>query len=138
MRRAKRRLRDKRMVGVEQPRNRMDPRHLKRLVFGERRQDSRQPPCEHRLSCSGRAAEQKVVSARSCELQRATGSFLAAHVGKIERGQRDRPSVRRHVRLELELAAEIPGRVGKVAHWNRLDACERGLVAGIRRTEQLR
>ena len=74
---------------VHEPGDRVDPRHLERGIGVERRQDPRQAPREHRLPRAGRAAEEEVVPARSSQLERATGAFLAAHVREV--GDADGP-----------------------------------------------
>src|SRR5438105_2669882 len=106
----------------------MDPRDLEGFVLGERRQDPRQATREHGLARSGWSAEQQVVSACSRELQCTSCAFLATHVGKIECRGRRRSSVYRNVRLQLEIAAQIPRRVGEMADRNRLDAGERRFI----------
>ena len=57
MRRAKRRDGDERPTVRKQAGDRVDPRHLERLLPRERREDPRKPPREHRLPRSGRAGE---------------------------------------------------------------------------------
>ena len=70
----------------EQARDRVDPRHLERLVAVERRQDARQPAREHRLAGSGRPGEQQIVPAGRRDLQRAARSLLAADVARGRAG----------------------------------------------------
>jgi hypothetical protein len=84
MRRAERTLRCER--GVERRDRAVDPRHLDRLVPRERRQEPGQPPREHRLAGSGRADEQRAMSARGGDLEPALGELLAAHLREV--GQR--------------------------------------------------
>ena len=69
--------------GRQRPRDRVDARHLERLVSRQRRQDARQPPREHRLARSRRAGEQHVVPAGRGELERPPPALLAAHLGEV-------------------------------------------------------
>ena len=57
VRRAKRRLRDEGMVGVEQSRDGMDPRDLECFILCERRQDAGEATGEHRLPGPRRTTE---------------------------------------------------------------------------------
>ena len=138
VRRAEGRERDQRPARLERPRDRVDARHLQRLFVRERRQDPRQPPREHRLARAGRSREQEVVTTRGGELERAPGALLAADVGEVGPGRYARDSVPAHVWLELELAAQVCGRLGEVGHGNRLDIRERGLRGRLGRAEDAR
>ncbi len=137
MRRAERRPRDERRVAVHETGDRVDPRHLERGVGVERRQDPRQAPREHRLPRAGRAAEEEVVPARSRQLERASGAFLATHVREVgHRGGAMAVRRERRLGLELELAAQVRGRLGEVPDRDRGDARESGLSCGVGRTEE--
>src|SRR5437867_12661078 len=85
MRRAKRRVPDQRVVRVDETCDRMDARDLERLLFLQRRQDSWQPACEHRLARARRSSEQQVVTAGRRQLECTPSALLAADVGEIER-----------------------------------------------------
>ena len=76
---------DQRPLGREQPGDGVDPHHLERLARLERRQDRRQPARRASSCPSGRAREQKVVTAGGRELERAPGALLAADVGQVGR-----------------------------------------------------
>jgi len=99
--------------------------------LAERRQDARQTAREHRLSGPGRPAEQQVVPAGCRELDRATSTLLPAHVREVETVAHNRRAVHGDIRLELEIAAQVPGRVGEVADGNRLDPRKSGFVACV-------
>ena len=83
VRRPERRLRDERMLTVDESRDRVDSRHLERVGGVERRQDPRQPAREHGLPGAGRAAEEDVVPTRRGQLERSPRTFLSAYVGEI-------------------------------------------------------
>ena len=95
--------------GDEHAGDRVDPHHLERLARLERRQDRRQPASEHRLARSGRAGEQKVVTAGGGELERAAGALLAADVGQVGRIGLRR-LVGRLGRRRTQLAAQVARR----------------------------
>ena len=109
----------------------MDPGHLERRGFVERRQEPGQPPREHGLAGAGRATEQEVVPSGGRDLERATRPLLAADVGEIRAGQRS-DAVSGRDGLGLELAAEIRDRLGQVPDRHRLDPGERGLWRRLR------
>ena len=96
-----------------------------------------QPAREHRLPRAGRPAEEQVVAARGGELERAPGAFLAAHVGEVRRRSSGR-AVRRErlLGLQLQLAAQVGGRLGEVPDRDRGDASESRLARGVGRTEE--
>ena len=135
--RAERRACDERLLVVHEAGDRVDPRHLERGGRVERRQDPGQPAREHRLPRTGRAAEEDVVPARRCQLERAPGAFLPADVGEVGRGRAPIP-VRdeRRLGLELQLAAQVPDRLGEVPDRDRGDACESSLSRRVGRTEE--
>ena len=134
VRRAKRRRRDERLLDREEPRDRVDARHLERRRGLERRQQARQAPREHRLARAGRPGEQQVVPARGGDLERAPRALLSSDVREV--GQRRRVvRARRHDRVRLELAAQVGDRVGEVPHRDRLDAGERRLGRRLARAE---
>ena len=137
VRRAERRPRDERCVAVHETGDRVDPRHLERGVGVERRQDPRQAARKHRLPRAGRAAEEDVVPARGGQLERAPGAFLPADVREVGR-RAGAVAVRRKRRLglQLELAAQVGGRLGEVPDRDRGDARESGLAGGVGRTEE--
>src|SRR3989442_14747804 len=120
--RAEGRLRDQRMLGIEQPRYRVDPSHLERLFLVERRQDAREAARQHRLAGARRPAEQQVVPTGGGELERAARAVLSADVREVESVAQARRAVRGNVRLELEVAAQIPRGIGEGADWGRLRA----------------
>src|SRR6266550_410921 len=134
MRRAKRRVPDQRMIRVDETGDRMDSRHLERLLLLQRRQDSWQPAGEHRLARSRRASEQQVVTAGSCQLECTPSAFLAADIRKIE-WPPPRLAVAHDVLRRLELSAEVRDRIGKVAHSDGLDACQGSLGTSLVRTD---
>jgi hypothetical protein len=61
----------------------MDRRDLERFVLGERRENGRQPPSEHRLPRTRRADEKTRMSAGRRDLQRALGARLPRDVREI-------------------------------------------------------
>ncbi len=90
VRSAERRHGDQRARRREQPADRVDPRHLERLLAPKRRQDPRQPAREHRLARAGRPLEQEVVRARRGDLERTASPLLPADVGEIGNGRSPR------------------------------------------------
>ena len=94
MRRAEGRPLHEPVPGREDAGDRVDPRHLERLLLRQRRKDPRQPAREHRLPRPGRAAEEDVVAARRGDLERAPGALLAADVAEVglRRCRRRRPA----------------------------------------------
>jgi hypothetical protein len=137
VRRAKGCPRDEWMLPVDEPGNRMDPRHLERGVGLERRQDPRQPAREHRLPRAGRTAEENVVPTGRGQLERAPGAFLPADVGQI-RCRRCAMAVRRErlLGLELALSAQIRDRLGEVPDRDRGYSGERSLPRRVGRAEK--
>jgi hypothetical protein len=102
----------------------MDAGDLERLRSGQRRQDPRQPPGEHRLARSRRPHQQEVVRARSRDLERTAGALLAANVREI--GDLGRVGVLRQW-LEgghVDLAAKVRDHLAQRRDRNRLDAGE--------------
>jgi hypothetical protein len=65
--------------------NRLHRRGLERFLFGERRQDAGQPGRQHGLAGARRAEHQQAVPTRRRDFERATGSGLPAHIGKVGR-----------------------------------------------------
>ena len=122
------------MIWIDEPRHRMDARHLERLLLLERRQDPRQPAREHRLAGSRRATEQEVVPSCRRELERTATTLLAAHVREIERPA-PRLSVPDEELGRLELAPQIRHGFGEMAHPDGLDSGKRRFGAGIVRTD---
>ena len=61
----------------------MDPRHLERLVTGQRRQDAREAAPEHRLARARRAGQQHVVLPGGGELESAATALLPPNLGEI-------------------------------------------------------
>ena len=137
VRRAERPREDDRTVGREEPRDRVDPRHLEHLAVGERRQDPGKTPGEHRLPGSRRPGEEQVVAAGGRELERPPRTFLPAHVGEVrhERLRRRCLLVARLPRRQLDLAREVPRGLRQMAHRHRLDARERDLRRRLLRAE---
>src|SRR5581483_2940288 len=80
---AERRVADQRVIGREQPRDRVDPGHLERLVRRERGQDARDTSREHRLPGSRRPREEEVVATGGGELESAATALLSSHVGEV-------------------------------------------------------
>jgi hypothetical protein len=70
-------------AGRQQSGHGVHGRHLERLVEGERRQQSRQPPREHGLAGAGRADEQQVVAAGRGHFERSTSERLSLHVRQV-------------------------------------------------------
>ena len=83
MRRAKRPLRHERLSGFQQADDAVDFRRFQRLVQSQRRQNRREPFCQHGFARARRADEQNIVSAGSGDFQRALHVFLAFDFGKI-------------------------------------------------------
>ena len=134
VRRSKGRGLDQGVAGVEQSRDRVDPRYLERLRLRQRREDPREAPRQHRLARPRRAREQQVVRSRCGELERTPRPFLPAHLSQV--GQRTRP---RPVPLlglgRLQLAAQVRHRLGEMGDRYRLDPRERRLDGRLRRTQ---
>ena len=117
----------------QRSRDGVDPRHLERLVPGQRRQDAREAPPEHRLAGSRRPGEENVVLAGRGELERPPPPLLPANLGEIgnERlleivapGGVGEP--------DLLLAAKVRDRLGEMADRDDVDAGERRLRAPTR------
>ena len=85
MRRAERRPADRARARSQHARRRVHPGHLQRRLLVQRRQQTGQPPRQHRLADAGRADHEHVVPADRGELERAARERLAAHVGEIGR-----------------------------------------------------
>ena len=83
MRRAKRTLREQAAFGRHQSRRRVHGRRLERLFEGPRRQQSRQPPGQHRLASPRRTGEQQVVMSGGSNLEGAPRQRLTVHIGQI-------------------------------------------------------
>ena len=116
MRRPEGPLREQRLAQWQQPRHRMDPRHVQRLQQRQRRQDARQAPRQHGLPRPGRTNHQDVVRPRRRHLQRTLGRSLCLHVGKVHiarwRSSHQRRRVGAH-RLEGDLATEVSADLGE-------------------------
>ena len=84
VRRAEWALCDERLARREQANDAVNLRRFERLIQRQRRQDRRQPFCEHRLACAWRTEEQDVVSAGRGDFQRALDGLLTFHIGEIE------------------------------------------------------
>ena len=136
MRCSKRRLGYQRASGGQQTGDRVDPRHLESLVAGQRRQDARQPARQHRLTCTGRAGKQEIVSACRRELECAAGAFLPANVREIEWLLGGPPGLGRLARLRLPLAPQVRGGLAQVVQWDRIDPGQRRFGRRSRRAEQ--
>ena len=126
--------RDQRPLRREQARDRVDARHLERLVGVERRQDARQPAGEHRLAGARRPGEQQVVAAGGRDLERAPRPLLPAHVARGRARPARRVAVRR---ARYGGGSRSPRRYATASARCRdrhgLDAGERGLGAPTRR-----
>ncbi len=70
-------------AAVVAPGDAVDARHLQRLLSGQRRQDARQAPREHRLADPRRALEEQVVTARRRDLHGVHGLGLAGDVAEV-------------------------------------------------------
>ena len=70
-------------AAVVAPRDAVDARHLQRLLSGQRRQDARQAPRQHRLADARRALEEQVVTARRRDLHGVHGLDLAGDVAEV-------------------------------------------------------
>src|SRR5512138_2482335 len=57
--------------------------YFERFVLAHRRQPARQPLREHALTRAGWSDDKQRMRASRCDLQRALGTFLAAHIGQI-------------------------------------------------------
>ena len=136
---AKRRHEDDRAPRRQRPGDRVDPRHLERLVTGQRRQDARQAPSEHRLAGSRRACEQHVVLARRGELERPSPPLLPSHLGEV--GQErllELVAARRGRERDLLLAAQVRDRLRQMVDRDDVDAGQRRLGSRLGRAEQAR
>ena len=94
VRRAKRRRARWKCAGNEQAADAMHRDHLVQLALGQRRQDARESPRQHRLASTRRAREQNVVASRCRDLQRAPRDGLAHHVREVGRRLRRGAHVR--------------------------------------------
>ena len=120
MRRAKGRHADQPAAGPQRARDRVDARHLERLVVVEERQDPRQAAGKHRLARARRAGEQHVMRSRRCDLEGPTRSLLPAHVAEVGDGLAG--SVAQRQRLgRLVRAAQVRDRVCEMVDGDRLD-----------------
>lgn len=80
------------------PRDRTHRGEFERFILLERRQDAGQAAGEHRLARAGRTAQQKIVRADGCDLERAARLRLAAHVDEIGNVHIDACRYRRRAR----------------------------------------
>jgi len=125
VRRPKRRHDDERPLGRQEPADRMDPRHLERLLPFERGQDSGEPSREHGLARPRRAHQKKVVTSGGSNLESSASPLLATDVGEVG----DRRGIER-VRDQwsepgnLDLAAKVGDDLREMAHRNGLDPGE--------------
>ena len=126
---------DERPAGGKQAGDRVNARHLERLLDRQLREDAREPAGEHRLPRAGRACEEKVVPARRRQLERATGALLAPHVGEVGTSRSVAP-FRRDDGAGLEGAAQVGARLGEVLDRDRLDPGESSLRRRLGRTDE--
>jgi hypothetical protein len=136
VRRPEGRARHERLSRVDEPRHRVDTRHLERVARLERGQDARQTPGQHRLARARRAGEQEVVTPRGRDLERTPRPFLTTHVAEIELRRLGAVSVAGRRRLRLALAAKIRDSLSEMPQRHRLDAREGRLGSGRRRAEE--
>ena len=85
MRGAKRRRSDQRALRRQQAGDRMDPRHLERLLIVQWRKHAGQASREHRLARARRSREQQVMAPGRRQLQGPPGTLLAANVQEVRR-----------------------------------------------------
>ena len=85
MRTAKGTRLDEAAAVLQEPRDAVDLRHLKRLLPRHRRQNRRQAPREHRLARARHADHQQVMPSCRRNLQRTLGEELPLHIGKVIR-----------------------------------------------------
>jgi hypothetical protein len=108
-------------------------RDLDRLVGQERRQDPRQPPGEHGLSCARRAHHQQVVPPCRGDLEGAPRSRLPAHVAQIrsvpQRARRGR--LGRRGRRERRAPAQVLEDLLEARRDQDLDAWDDGGLGAI-------
>jgi hypothetical protein len=130
-----RRVADQRVLRVDQSRDRVDPRHLERVLLLERRQDAGQPTREHRLPGAGRPAEEEVVPPGRRDLERAPRPLLPADVRQVGRPPHG-TAVSEHELGRLQRAAQVLRGVGEVVDADGLDPGERGLGTCLVRTDQ--
>src|SRR6185436_11018913 len=116
----------------------VDARHLERLLLGQRREDGREPPPEHRLARPGRTGKEEVVRPGRGELERPHAPLLATDVREVgEVGRRAR--IRRARRWDdLLLAAEVADRLRDVTHADGVDPGERRLARRVGRAQEPR
>ena len=72
------------MATERDARSRVDAGDLQRLRVRQRREDRAEPSRQHRLARAGRSAEQEMVSACSCDLERLASERQTAHVGEVD------------------------------------------------------
>jgi len=114
----------------------MEPCHGEGFFGCQRRQDSRQPFREHRLSGSGRTDEEQCVPARRGDLERASGRALAANFGEIARRLAARIGRGGRCARELRAAQPVHGVAerGHGVHGEGFDERRLGSAGG--RTEE--
>ncbi len=137
MRRPKRRQLDERLSCRQHACDRVDPRHLERLVARQRREDPGEPAREHRFPGSRRAGEQQVVPSGRSDLERAASPLLAADVTEVRLRRRDAADELRD-RLGLAAPAQVRRSLRQVPHGDRLYPGERRLGRRLGRAEEPR
>jgi hypothetical protein len=110
---------------VQQPGDAMDRRDLDRLVASERRKNGRQPAPAS--SCRSWRTDQQYQPAGRCDLERALGVLLAAHLREISAGAGCGAEQRRHPqrRDRAPPGAQMAHRRASVRTPNTTDAGER-------------
>ncbi len=119
--------------------DRVDPRHLESLLAGERWQDPRKAPPEHRFTRPRRACQQHVVLPRRCQLERPSPTLLTSNLGEV--GQErllEFLASRRARKRYLLLAAEVGHGLREMADRDDVYAGESCLGRRLGRAEQER
>ena len=137
MRRPERRHGHERPAGWQQACDRVDSRHLERLVRRQARQDARKTLGQHGLADSRWSRKQEVVATRCGELERTLRALLPAHVREIPTRRLGPAPVRRLDRRRIPLTAEVRDGLGEVPNGDRLDSRQGGLGGTFGGADQL-
>ena len=83
VRAAERPFPDQSRAAAQKPGHRINRARFQRFLIGQRRQNARQPFCQHGLTGTRRADQQQVVPTCGGNLHRPAGLALPAHIGHI-------------------------------------------------------
>ena len=120
---------------AEEAGHRVDRRHIERLLAPHRWENRRQATGQHRLPSTRWPAQEHVVAAGSCHLERSPGVPLAADIGQIDRCPQ-RVGLERHTLpgFDHPVLAEVVDQVEEMLDWQHGERVDqrglRGVVAG--------